>query len=622
LPAWTAEAVGKLIIVSRLVVRDLRYRRGETAMLVIAFVAATATLTLGLILHGVTSHPYRQTRAATAGPDVEATAFPSRGGPPADRAALASLTPLVRARGVTAHTGPYPVAFAVLRAAGHTDAVLAEGRGQAPAAVDQPALTQGSWVRPGGVVLERSFADALGIRAGDRVTLNGRSFLVTGIAVTAAVPTSGVGFLESSPQFPNPGLIWVTHTAAESLATLAHPLGYLLNLKLANPSAAESFANIHTSGGSYRNNVGNPYLLPWQDISQQDGQLIRSEQQIMLVASWLLALLALSSVAVLVGGRMADQIRRVGLLKAVGGTPALVAGVLLAEYVAVALVAAVAGLAAGRLAAPLLTSPGAGLLGTAGAPPLTLGTAGEVVGVAVGVSAAATFIPAIRAARTSTVSALLDAARQPRRRALLIALSARLPVPALLGLRLAARRPRRVAANAITIAVTVSGLVALLFAQASVGVPDLGATGSGGPGQFDVGFASPTERLDQVLLIVTVMLAMLAAVNAIFIAQATVRDARHNSAVTRGIGASCRQVAAGLSAAQVLPALAGALAGIPGGIGLFAAANQGGYSGTPPAWWLIAVVLLTVAGVAGLTAAPVRAGARSSIAEVLQAEVA
>jgi hypothetical protein len=83
--------MGKLLIVSRLVARDLRYRRGETAMLLVAFVAATATLTLGLILHGVTSRLYQQTRAATAGPDVEATAFPSGGGSPADCAALASL---------------------------------------------------------------------------------------------------------------------------------------------------------------------------------------------------------------------------------------------------------------------------------------------------------------------------------------------------------------------------------------------------------------------------------------------------------------------------------------------------------------------------------------------------
>ena len=75
-----------------------------------------------------------------------------------------------------------------MRARGLTAPAEAEGRGQAPAAVDQPKLTAGSWVRPGGVVIERTFADALGVAVGDRVTLNGRPFTVAGIAVTAANP--------------------------------------------------------------------------------------------------------------------------------------------------------------------------------------------------------------------------------------------------------------------------------------------------------------------------------------------------------------------------------------------------------------------------------------------------
>src|ERR1017187_9188827 len=95
------------------------------------------------------------------------------------------------------------------------------------------------------------------------------------------------------------------------------------------------------------------------------------EQQALLAGSWLLGVLAKASVAVLVGGRMADQIRRVGLLKAVGGTPGLVAAVLLAEYMFLALLAAVAGLLIGRLTAPLLTNPGSGLLGNASSPTLT-----------------------------------------------------------------------------------------------------------------------------------------------------------------------------------------------------------------------------------------------------------
>ena len=65
--------------------------------------------------------------------------------------------------------------------------------------------------------------------------------------------------------------------------------------------------------------------------------VVQDQQLVLLSGSWLVGSLAVASVAVLVGGQMADQSRRVGLLKAVGGTPGLVAAVLLAEYVVVAL---------------------------------------------------------------------------------------------------------------------------------------------------------------------------------------------------------------------------------------------------------------------------------------------
>jgi putative ABC transport system permease protein len=74
----------------------------------------------------------------------------------------------------------------------------------------------------------------------------------------------------------------------------------------------------------------------------------------------------------------------------------------------------------------------------------------------------------------------------------------------------------------------------------------------------------------------------------------------------------------------VLPALPGALAGVPLGIGLFAAANgAGGRLVTiPPAWWLAAAVLGTLLAVAGLTTIPARIGARRPAAEILQSETA
>ena len=43
-------------------------------------------------------------------------------------------------------------------------------------------------MRGGGIVLERTFAEALGVGVGGTVTLDGRPYRVVGIAVTAASP--------------------------------------------------------------------------------------------------------------------------------------------------------------------------------------------------------------------------------------------------------------------------------------------------------------------------------------------------------------------------------------------------------------------------------------------------
>ncbi len=564
--------MGKVLLAGRLIARDLRRRRAESALLLLAIAAATTTLTLGLALAGVTSQPYQQTRAATDGPDVVAS-FLNQGQPPrALGVARADLTALARAPGVIASGGPYPVAFAVLRAGGRTAGAIAEGRDQAPAAVDRPAVTQGSWVRGDGVVVERSFADALGIGVGDPITLNGRRFRVAGVAVTAAnAPYPTADFATYGSPFPTPdvGLIWLPRSYAVSLATPARPLSYLLNLKLADPACAEAFVSAHSAG-----RMALLGLSTWQDIAAQDGNLLRNVQRVLVVGSSLLALLAIASVAVLAGGRMAEQTRRVGLLKAVGGTPRLIAAVLLAENLVLALTAAAVGLPAGWLIAPLLTSPGAGLVGTAGAPARTMSDVGWVTAVALAVAVVATFVPAIRAARISTVVALADAARSPKRRAWSIAASARLPVPLLLGLRLAARRPRRMMLTAASVAITVSGVVAVLTVHVH-------------QAQQSFALNNPrTDRVDQVLLVITAMLIFLAATNAVFITWSTVLDARQSSALARALGATPAQVSAGLAASLLLPALPGALLGIPAGIGLVSAVSHraGGTLAVPPAW--------------------------------------
>jgi ABC-type lipoprotein release transport system permease subunit len=615
--------MGRILLVGRLALRDLRRRRIEAALLLLAIMAATTTLTLGLVLRDAASDPYQRTREATNGPDVVASV--SR---PAE---LSGLEDLAGAPGVTDRSGPYPVTPAKLQASGRTSDVQAVGRDALPASVDQPELIQGGWVGDGGVVVEAAFAKALDVRVGDRVTLDGRSFEVVGVAVTAAMPPyPGASCLVppgcvsgatpedlADPELPpgllrNPGLVWLTQADVRSLTPDPDSLSYVMNLKLADPDAAQAFVDANLSES--RAALG---LASWEEIMGEATELARDTQILLLIGAWLLGLLAVASISVLVGGRMADQTRRVGLLKAVGGTPSLVAAVLLAEYVLVAIVAAAAGLTVGSLTAPLLTESGAGLIGSAGTPSMTMSTVGLVTAVALGVAVVATITPAVRAARTSTVNALADAARPPRRTGWLIAISARLPVPLLLALRVAARRPRRVVLAVVSIAVTVSGIYVALVLNAFLTTHP--------PGGYD---DAQVELLRQVLLVVMVILLSLAAVNAIFITWATVLDNRHSSALARALGATPRDVGAALATAQVLPALAGAILGVfPGGFALFHAitAITGGDSDRatlPPLWQLLALVLATVLVVAALTAVPARLGGRRPVTETLQAELA
>jgi ABC-type lipoprotein release transport system permease subunit len=590
-------SVGKFVVIWRLATKDLLHAKTRTMLTVTVIAAATATLTLGLALSGATSDPYGHTRAATAGPDVIVQSNVPANGKNAPTTAPADLIALEHAPGVVSYSGPYPVATPSLVANGHTvssqaGGFVVEGREQTRASVDQPKVLKGTWVRPGAVVIESTYATELGVAPGDSIMLDGRSLRVAGVAVTAAWPSVNW-----------PGIIWLSEADARSLATSKYPLSYLLNLKLANPAAATAFANAHST-----NNLS---AFSWQQISHQDARGLELEQEALVIGTWLLSMLAIACIAVLVAGRMAEQTRRSGLLKAVGGTPRLVAAVLLTGHLLVAFVGALLGLAVGWLVVPVLSKPNDGLIGRPGAPTLSGVTVAVVMAVAIGIAALSTFRPAFRAAKMSTAAALADAPRSPRRRPVIVALSRWLPAPLLLGVRLVARRPRRLLLAATSTSVTVATVVAVLaFWQ--------GNSVSGVPG----GLTNPVvTAVSNVLVVVTVVLVILAAINAVFMAWTTVLETRHSCAVARAFGATPEQVTVGLSAAQVLPAAIGALAGVPAGIGFYHLAKHGGTFVSPSALSLVATLVATVLMMAALTAIPVRLGGRRPVIEVLQSEV-
>jgi putative ABC transport system permease protein len=181
-------------------------------------------------------------------------------------------------------------------------------------------------------------------------------------------------------------------------------------------------------------------------------------------------------------------------------------------------------------------------------------------------------------------------------------------------MRLAARRPRRAILGALSIAITVTTIVAVVTVHARQA------------SQTFAGFSAidnpRTDRINHALLVVSVVLVVLAAINALFITWTTAIDARHQLTISRALGATPAQISAGLTAAQLIPALPGTILGIPAGIVLDAALSHGDKTAVPGAWSLIAIFLGTLLALAALSTIPARIGARRPVAEILQAELA
>jgi putative ABC transport system permease protein len=107
-----------------------------------------------------------------------------------------------------------------------------------------------------------------------------------------------------------------------------------------------------------------------------------------------------------VAGQVLSQQRDIGLLKAVGMTPGGVTRLLVVQYLVVGLLGGVVGVGAGALVAPILVGRGARLLQTSAEPVIdpTMWAA-VLVGVLLTVLVFSV-LPAMRAGRTSTLSAI------------------------------------------------------------------------------------------------------------------------------------------------------------------------------------------------------------------------
>lgn len=580
----------------RLAFAGIRSRLLASALTIAIAGAAAATIVLALEVRSSGLDPWQRTFDAANGAHVLAL-VPSQ----ADAHAIATLP------GVTERGAPVPLVTATVR--GSSDRVQLAGLSGRPA-VNMPVLTAGSQLREGGIVLERSFARALGVEVGVTLKLTSRLSSVD-------LPVLGTAVVPSQPRYPrrNPGLAWVTRATLERIEPDRTRWGWTEALRLANPSAAAAFRDRAAAGLPAATLRSGPlYFETWQD---QRSNALGDAQPTEVIATMftiLLLIVAFVVVGILVGARASAQHREVGLLKAAGFTPSQVGFVFALESVALGLVAAALGFALGTILAPRLAAPSAEtLLGspTIAANPWHILVASCVV---VPVLLAGTLTSTRRSTRFTVLEAIRAGSSSPpnSRLARAAALSV-MPLTVGLGLKDLLARGRRALLLAAAIALTGAVVVIALSVEASLDAQPAGKTS-------DVPDELPLliYTLDATLLLIT-------ATTLVAVALLSVRERIRDYGVLKAIGLTPRQITSTLVSAHAALAVVASLVAIPLGIGLYLAL-YGIASGTIEGaviapWWSLALIPIgTVLVVVAATSLPARLATRIRTADALRYE--
>lgn len=557
----------------RLAARNLRRRPGQALLLLLTLTIATGVLGVAMSLYGSADAPWNRVWRATKGFHVSFTVYhpPDE---PGDRALMAELrhraTRLTSAPGVVAAGGPWSHLYGSIQIDGGTEDLTAEVRDPGPYQVDQPLVTSGAWLGDGGgVVLESGLAATLHASAGDTVTIQGRPFPVRGVAETV-----------SRGRFPlsRPAQVWVTPATAQRLRDLGMTEeGFELQLRLADPGRAADFVAAHQSLTAVPSSSS---VIPFMETRRQRRTESHSDIDILagtlFAAGTLIAILTIATASVLIAGRMAARIHQVGTLKAVGVTPRQVMLVLLLEHSAIAAAATAVGLGIGRLLAPPIAETSVTVLGRPEPPPLTLTRVVIVAAVAFAVVLLGTVRPALRGIRQSTLRSLAAGPRPPRHPGRLAGLAARagVPLPGVLGLRSAWRRPGRLLTNATGLALGVAMIVVALALRDSLDLLDLRPP-EPGHAASDAAVAVLYDQIRAIILGTAGLLLVLATVNAWIVAVFAARDAARNQAVLRAVGATPRQTVIALIVSQLGACAIAVVAGIPIGLGLWSLMEGG-----------------------------------------------
>jgi putative ABC transport system permease protein len=439
---------------------DLRAHRSQSAVTVAVIAAVVAALVLAVMLLEGALNPWQELYARTSGADMLVYL--------ADGTQAGQLRSIP---GVTEVAASYDAAPATLVQGAQKSQVQLCGMSPDPPAMSAPLVVAGSWPRasqPDGVVIEASFAAAVGVGIGDKIVLDGVDGTRVQMRVTGIADTADQGFY---PQW-TPGLIWSSRALLAEVEPTPSETTEVVGLRLSDPSTAGTGLVSQRVFDAY-NDASESSPVERITTRQQVMDSMASDDRLLgelLALFGVIALVAAPcAIANVTSGRVLMQRRDIAMLKALGFTPGQVVRMLLAEQTALGLAGTALGLLTARVAtSPPFVRPAAGIGASLAPLPGALAAtaaAGTILTVLI-----ATAIPAWRAGRVSPVAAVQPNPPGGRlSRAARLSLLVRLPAALVLGVRDALTRRLPALLTAAGVAIPMAMITIALACWSTIG---------------------------------------------------------------------------------------------------------------------------------------------------------
>jgi putative ABC transport system permease protein len=447
---------------------DLRRRRVQAAVIFLTVLLSIATGTMALTLMSQTRDPYETAFEAQKGAHLQ-VAFAGR----TDPTVLATTPAII---GASSSGGPYPSTNLEFIHSDRKFFLDTFGRDNPRGAVELLTITSGRWANANDeIVLTRSFSELNHVSIGDRIKVVSVPQEPT-LTVVGDVVAIDEGSADLSSQHA-----WVLGAAVPALTSQDSSF-YVMDYRFASDPTSSQLQ-------SYTDRL-RASLPPGSITASINYLLVRSifniTNQILtgvLSAFSVFALAAtIAIVATLVTGIVISAYREIGIMKAVGFTPAGVVGVFALQIVIPALAACLVGIPAGTLASQPLLANSSHALGLAYVPSFSIGLDLLLLAGGLLVVSVASTLPALRAGLLKPITAITNATA-PRgasgRRLRRLADRLRLPRPVILGIGDAFARPLRAILTLVTVILAVATVVVAIGLPRSFQLINNSGTGAG-----------------------------------------------------------------------------------------------------------------------------------------------